>query len=47
MRRQSVRKWKEGATFGFKAVNMHPVGTADRCLHGAGFGIRLRFIVGA
>nr|DAM65332.1 MAG TPA: hypothetical protein [Caudoviricetes sp.] len=47
MRPQSVQKRKEGATFGHMAVNMHPVGTADRCLHGAGFGICLRFIVGA
>jgi hypothetical protein len=46
-RPQSVRKRKEGATFGHVAVNMHPAGTADRCLHGAGFGIRLHFIAGA
>lgn len=47
MRSQSVRKRKEGATLGRMAVNMHLAGTADRFLHGADFGIRLRFIAGA
>lgn len=47
IRLQSERTRKEGATFGYLAVNMRTAGIADRYLHGAGFGVRLRFIANA